>query len=165
LFLLSSVLVACQEGDELNAESVREVPPGDARGEAASGSYRFESYTARCSGACGPVTSGIFTYHFCDVGDRDGGRAEIVQREGKLRADIDENFAITRYEGGLNADASFELGGYGTQNGGQLEFFGHIDGFLEHGRIDATAEVRMQGTFENSRIDCLAIYEIEGERR
>ncbi len=163
LVLVSLVAVACGSPGDLTPDAVRTIPDGDASGAAWSGAYEIEIRTVECSGTCGPFTVGIFSASVCDVGDVDTERVEVVQTEGHLQ--IDTSDLPSRFEGGVFANGSFDVGGYATQFGGELEISARGEGTIDpSGRIEATIRSRTWGQVEGQGADCLGVREVTGVR-
>src|SRR5262245_16744758 len=101
---------ACGGGGGLDEQSVRNIPPGDARGSAASGRYAVRTIVLSCSGQC-TVQTRLGSAGLCDVGYRDNNSADVVQEDGRLRVDIERSYFPSRLEGGLDADGSYLVGG------------------------------------------------------
>ena len=104
-FVVVGWVAACSDGgspDGLSTEDVQDLPAGTARGEAVSGDYDVEAYTASCAGICGGST-GLYSFTICDVGDREDRQFEVRQDHGRLRIDGDESLFVSRLEGGINS--------------------------------------------------------------
>jgi hypothetical protein len=167
LLAVAIVTAACEDGDDgLSKQEVTQIPAGDAMGDAHSGRYETEAYTAACDGACGPVDYQGWSVVICDVGDREDVQFEVVQDDGALRIDADDDsLYITRFRGGVYADGSFEVGGYGTELGGDIEITGRVEGVIEpDGAIGGLAHYHLRGGVGGDPVDCRITYETEGSR-
>lgn len=162
-WVLAVVLAAGCGGDDegLDPEEVTNVPPGDGKGEAASGMWSFEAYTSACSGKCSAAEGFVV---FCEVGNRDSAEAMIVQDDGALQIDVDESFFVSRLKGGVDKDGSFDVGGYGTESGGALEITARVTGTFEGDDSTGVGEFRILGDSNGDFVDCQATYEITGMR-
>lgn len=163
----AAALTACADDstdESLSMQSVTEIPEGDAAGTDRSGSYQVDLYTSHCEGKCLAV-SDWYTVTFCDVGDRDLESFHAEQDDGALQIDGNDDNYVSRYEGGIDADGSFEVGGYATDAGGAMKSTARVEGSIdEAGVIDAVAEIHVWGSFEGNGVDCYATYEVAGER-
>lgn len=160
LFGLATLVAAC--GGGLEREDVASIAPGDAVGSAASGEYELELYTTDCRGSCG-VDAGFFSVSLCDVGELEYESVEVTQTDGRLVL-VGEGLIVERIMGGINRDGSFEIGGWGTQHGGEIEVLVRSTGRLSEDGFTGTAESRGHGRVEDSSVDCTASYEIAGAR-
>jgi hypothetical protein len=156
---------ACKDDDaSSDKQTVTEIPPGDATGDAWSGRYDGEAYTAECQGACGPVEYGGWPTPLCEVGYRFDLGSDVTQEDGALQIDSDDDGYITRFRGGIDRDGTFDVGGYGTEFGGQVEITGRAEGSIEEdGALVATARYHLRGSVQDQTIDCRITYEVEAE--
>jgi hypothetical protein len=151
---------------DLDAETVSRIPPGDAVGTATSGRYAVEVYTSACAGSCPAVVYDLVTFTSCDVGYRFNQTAQVDQTDGRLQVDTTGGQTIiTRFVGGLGTDGRFDVGGVGTELGGQIAASARLDGSFTEGRLAATARARIDGTVEGQAIACTATYDVTGTRR
>jgi hypothetical protein len=156
--------VGCGDDDGgLDIDEVTNLPPGDADGDAASGTWTFEAYTSACAGVCS-AGGGVLTAIFCEVGNRDNASAMVTQDDGALQIDVDDSFFVSRLKGGVDADGAFDVGGYGTENGGALGITARLVGAFEGDAAEGTAELRIVGEAYDDRIDCRASYDVTGTR-
>ncbi|MEM9074061.1 MAG: hypothetical protein AAGE52_36550 [Myxococcota bacterium] len=163
LALLSGILLACGGGG-LSAGEVEDLPSGNAIGTDLSGTYELDALTVACSGSCAPIDAfGLFVT-LCDVGDRNSDVAVVTQTDGVLRVDVEDNLSISRLEGGIFNDGSFEIGGVKTELGGRARFISRATGFLDADGWRGELEVRSVGSAEGQSRDCTAIVEVTGER-
>ncbi len=60
-----------------------------------------------------------------------------------------------RLVGGINADGTWDVGGYGTKFGGRLESTTRLQGTHQDGQpLDATVEVHVVGVVGETDVDC-----------
>lgn len=164
---LGAWLAACGggggDGGYLSKDTVTDLPAGDATGSDFSGEYDVELYTSDCSGKCPVIDYGWFTWSICDVGDKDDDVVTIQQTDGRLQVDSDGGLEVTRLIGGINSDGSFDVGGYSTEDSGNVQITARAEGDLSGATITATAKAAAHGTTsDGTRIDCTATYEITG---
>jgi hypothetical protein len=155
-------LAACG-GAPLERDDVTAIPRGDAVGSEASGDYDLELYIRDCVGRCPVIRVGVFSFSLCDIGTIDRDTITVSQQDGDLVIQT-QSLLIERLAGGLYADGSFEVGGWGTQYGGEVEVIMRGDGILAGDRLSGTALSRGHGRIEDQRFDCTAVYELSGER-
>jgi hypothetical protein len=143
---------------------VTNLPEGDAMGDMVTGSYSTDLYTTDCRGDCvyelfGEPTSA------CDVGVTTITTVAVTQDDGYLLIETnDSNILIQRFEGGIDQDGSFDVGGYATQLGGEVEITGRSQGTITgDGDVTGTMQVHGRGEVAGDRIDCVASYDITGE--
>lgn len=154
---------ACGAPGDLSPDAVQNIPDGDATGSALSGTYDIEIRVTECSGSCGPFSVGIFSASVCDVGDTESGRVEVTQADGRLVIDTDE--LPSRFEGGAYADGSFDVGGYATQFGGELQITARSLGQIHaDGTLESTIRSRSWGEVEGNDADCVGVREVTGVR-
>jgi hypothetical protein len=156
------LLVGCGSTGTLERGDVTDIPPGDAVGSAVSGEYELELYTTDCIGDCS-VDVGSFDVSLCDVGDLDYVDASVTQDDGALVLDA-EGLVIERLTGGISADGTFEIGGWGTQYGGDVEVVILSTGTASGDDFSGTAESRGRGEAEGQNVDCTAMYDVTGTR-
>ena len=66
----------------------------------------------------------------------------------------------------VNSDGTFDVGGFATQNSGDVEVTARTRGTLsEAGKVTAEAEAYGSGRVNDVSIHCIATYEISGEKR
>jgi hypothetical protein len=158
--LALALLVSCGgDASDLDADAVTNLPPGDATGTAASGSYRMESVTTACGGDCSTTVDG-FLYSACDVGTRLDDTARVTQDSGALQIDVDDNDCVSRLDGGLNSDGSYDVGGLRTQLGGQITITARGQGVFAGDTMSGTARLRVTGR----GLDCVIETDVDGER-
>ena len=163
--LLSAValtLVACGSSGDLSPDAVQGIPAGDALGSAHSGEYSLDLRITECSGACGPFRVSGFLVTLCDVGDTDFMYVDVTQSDGALSIDTDD--LPSRFEGGVDADGRFDVGGYATQFGGALQITARSQGSIEGDTLEATLRSRTVGSFEGQSADCIGVREVTGTR-
>jgi hypothetical protein len=148
-------------GGGLDPQSVTSIPDGNATGTAMSGDYRVEVYTSTCAGQCGPVQSGLFTVSLCDVGDTDNERLEVTETDGHLQVEM--TGPVSRHIGGVNADGTFDIGGYATQQGGSLTIVVRTTGTIDRATKKVTAEARHRsfGTINGQAVDCYGEHDVK----
>lgn len=161
-----SLLGACSGGDSsLDKSVVTQLPSGDASGTAASGEYQVQLYTSACSGDCTYSYLG-FTVSGCDVGDTDDATLTLTQTEGHLQADIDNGgLLVTRLEGGLWQDGTFDIGGYATQQGGEVEITARASGTLGVDAVTGTVQAHASGSVDGDHVRCTATYDLTGSHQ
>jgi len=150
-------------GGGLEKADVTSLPPGDAVGAAASGTYDLDLVVKECKGSCGPIDAGIFTVSLCDVGDVDHAEAIVTQTDGALVLES-EGLVVEHLEGGIDANGAFVIGGYGTDQGGDVELFVLGTGTLAGDLFQGGAESRGRGAIDGESFDCTAIYDVSGAR-
>lgn len=157
---LMMFFVACGGGtDDLDVDVVTTLPPGDATGTAASGDWNVESLTVGCDGSCATEVDG-FVFSACDVGTRLDDNASITQTDGRLVIDVDNSDYVSRLEGGLDADGSYDVGGLRTQQGGAITITARSIGTLTGDTMTGTARLFVIG----NDLDCLIEVETSGVR-
>jgi hypothetical protein len=165
--LLCTMVVAalgCGGDGDLGRDVVTNLPDGTASGTAATGTYDIDLYTSACSGACAAST-GIFTASVCDVGQRNPATMTVVQTDGHLQVDAAAgSLMVTRLEGGIDADDSFDVGGYGTQNGGTVDVTARARGTMG-ATLTGTVNAHATGPVGSAHLDCWATYELTGTRK
>ncbi len=171
--LLGALVAGCeaestQEDDAtdeyLDRDVVENIPEGDAAGDGLSGSYQTRASVVSCAGACGPIDNGGTTYVVCE---RDAESIEwitVYQEEGALRVDLDDDghiginldgYVPVRLHGGVDADGSWDVGGYDTKFDGSLEATARARGTVEPGApFEGTVEVHVVGVVADTKTDC-----------
>lgn len=150
-----ALFMACNttDDDQLDRDTVTNLPAGSGIGTTASGSYQAEIRTTGCSGAC-PVGE-------CREGAVVSGMLALVQRDGY--------FSMTAYggllEGGIEKDGSFEVGGWTSVQAGALQQAFRSEGVHTGNGFNASIEARRWGTYEGQTIDCIESGIITGTRR
>lgn len=157
-------LVACGGGAGPTAEDVTDLPPGDAIGSDASGSYDLETVTVMCEGSCEPVAVFGAVISPCDVGDRNDAVALVEQTDGALQIDVENVLWASRLEGGIYSDGSFTAGGLKTELGGQIEFIALTSGTMSGGTWTSELTLRSVGDIDGQDRDCTATVEVSGTR-
>jgi len=159
----SIVVVAACGGaaGDLEPEDVSALPDGDAIGVAASGSYELELYTTGCLGKCPVIRSGFGAVSLCDVGELDYPEVDVTQTDGHLDM-VTYGLFPDRLAGGLYADRSFVVGGWGTRYGATVVV--RAEGALAGESITGTAHARQYGSYDGTDFDCTTVYELTGER-
>lgn len=154
---------ACGGADTagLDPAEVENIGPGNASGQAFSGVFELEVRTVACDGSCSAST-GLFTASLCDVGDVDYETVLINQHDGVLQVEWSE--PVSRLRGGIDANGSYEVGGYGTQSGGDLEISVRVDGAIDGPDLTGTARSWSVGAIDDDRVDCVGDHEITGSR-
>lgn len=155
------LLAACSSGsDDLDADVVTNLPPGDATGSALSGSYRMEALTTKCSGKCS-TTIDSFAYSACDVGTRQDDTVEITQTDGALRIDVEDSDYVSRLAGGVDTTGVFDVGGLRTQLGGDITIIARSHGTIVGTSLTGDARLHVGGR----GLDCLIEIEVTGTKR
>jgi hypothetical protein len=158
--------LACGDDDPaggLQPEDVGSIPAGNAVGTDASGTYDIEAYTFACGGVC-RAGEGWLSFTVCDVGDRDDEHLDVVQEDGHLQVDGDDGLFVSRLEGGLHGDGSFDVGGYGTEAGGSVEATGRMTGDLDGDDVSGVFELWVRGNVDGDPLDCRASYDVKGHK-
>jgi len=162
--LAALLLIACGGDDFLDKDTVTELPPGTATGSRFTGQYEVELYTSDCSGECPVIDYDWFTYTICDVGMKDEEDIGIVHSAGHLQIDADNSLPVTRLTGGIDADGQFDVGGWSTQEGGDVEIVARVLGTIApDGSITATAHLYANGNARDEHIACRGTFEIRGQ--
>lgn len=154
------LLAACGGSDDLDPETVTNLPPGDATGTALTGSYRTESVTTDCGGTCSTTVDGA-VFSACDVGTRLDDTIDVTQTDGALRIDVDGNDYVSRLAGGIDVDGTFDVGGLRTQLGGQVTITARTQGTLTSAAMTGTARLHVRGR----GLDCFIATDVTGMRR
>lgn len=152
------------DDDYLGRDVVTSIPLGDAVGDAFTGDYQARATTVSCAGECGPVMIGGTTYSVCE---RDAETVEWVtvdQQDGVLRVDLDDDghiginlngYVPVRLHGGIDADGSWDVGGFGTKFGRSLESTARARGVIRPNEpFEGTVEVKTIGAVEGTEVDC-----------
>jgi len=160
--LLAAACGGGGDGGYLAKDTVTSLPAGDATGSGFAGVYEVELYTSDCSGRCPTIDYGLFTWSICDVGDKVDDEVQVSQTDGLLQVDSDGSLMVTRLSGGIYGDGTFDVGGWSTEEGGDVQIFARAEGALADLDITATAKARAVGRAEGVSINCTATYEISG---
>jgi hypothetical protein len=149
---------------DLSQSTVTSIPPGNAQGSALSGDYQITVYTTSCAGTC-PLIDGISS---CDVGHESIRAVQVTQVDGRLQTDDDE-LDVSRLVGGINADGSFDIGGFATQKSSAISVAERVTGTVGsadefHTPMNATVQERATGMAEGTSLDCLSTYSVSGTR-
>ena len=145
-------LAACESGDgDLDPDAVTTIPPGDATGSGATGTYLLETITTSCEGDC-TTSLGEIVYSACDIGTRLDSDAEVTQDGGALVIDVDDSDYVSRLEGGLDADGAFEVGGLRTQQGGEVTITARSTGTIAGTTLTGGARLLVTGMGLSCRI-------------
>jgi hypothetical protein len=120
----------------------------------------MESVTTDCSGDCTTSFDGAI-YSACDIGTRLEDTVTITQADGALKIDVDDSDYVSRLEGGIDADGSFEVGGLRTQLGGQITITARTLGTFSGATMTATARLRVTG----NGLGCHIEADVDGARR
>ena len=157
-------VVACGGAPSgLSVDEVLSIPDGTRTGSDLSGGYDIEIRVVDCQGACGPFAVGPFTASVCDVGEIDSDYADALHEGGHLL--FDTGLVPSRYEGGVYADGSFDVGAFATQFGGELEITARGTGTIDGaGNIRAVVESWTRGTVEGQSANCIGTREVTGTR-
>ena len=151
-FFLVAVAACGGGGGDLDPDVVTELPPGDGTGTAATGTYEMSTVTTDCAGSCRIEVEG-FPYSACDIGTRLDETAEVTQTDGLLVVDVDDSNYVSRLEGGIDADGSYEVGGLRTQNGGEVVITARSVGTVTGGTWTGTARLLVKGMGLNCTIE------------
>ncbi len=148
----------------LDRDVVTSIPAGDAVGDMFSGDYQIRSTTVSCAGACGPIDVGDTTYVVCERDQETIEWVTVYQEDGELRVDLDDDghiginvdgFAPVRLTGGIDADGRWDVGGYDTKFGDDLESAARARGTFEQGEEpEGTLEVHTHGVVSQTEVDC-----------
>lgn len=153
------------EGDTyLDREVVESVPEGDAVGDGFSGSYETLATAVACVGECGPIDTGGTTSVVCSPYAESMEWITAYQEDGSLRIDLDDDghiginldgYVPVRLNGGIDADGTWDVGGYGTKFGGRLESTARVRGTVQEGApLEGTVEVHVFGIVDEIEVDC-----------
>jgi hypothetical protein len=154
--LLAAVaLAACGGADGLDPDVVTSLPPGNATGTAATGSYSMKTITTGCDGTCATTVNG-FTYSACDIGTRLDSTATVTQADGRLTIDVEDSDYVSQLAGGLDADGTYDVGGLRTQQGGQIVITARSSGTLVGNAMTGSAQLQVSGMELDCRIDASA---------
>jgi hypothetical protein len=158
LALLVVLLAACGGGGGLSREEAEGVPDGDATGDALSGGWRLERRITSCAGDCALGLFGV-----CDVGYEAEADAEITQTDGHLVVEVDDTPGLL--EGGAYADGAVEVGGYATQQGGQLEIAAIVTATVDDDAMTGTIRAAVWGDVDDESVDCRIENDVTATRR
>ena len=165
--MVAGLLGGCSGGGDpaLDKDVVTSLPSGDATGSDADGDYQVQLYTSACSGDCKYTYLG-FDVSGCDVGHTDSATLTLTQVDGHLQADVNgSSLLVTRFEGGLWQDGSFDIGGYSTQQAGDIEVTARATGSLSGDTVTGTAKAHAWGSVDGSGVNCTATYDLTGSRQ
>jgi len=150
--------------DELDREVVTSLPEGDAKGDGFSGSYETLMTALSCVGECGPIETGGTTSVVCSPYAESVEWITAYQEDGSLRIDLDDDghiginldgYVPVRLNGGIDADGTWDVGGYGTKFGGSLESTARVRGTMQEGEpLEGTVQVHVFGVVGETEIDC-----------
>jgi hypothetical protein len=165
--LVVMITAACGGGggsfeEDLDPEVVTNLPAGDGTGTAATGDYDLVSVTTACAGDCLLGGSDMDPgFPICDVGTELTQTAHVEQDGGVLDIDVDDSEYVSQLAGGVNADGSFEVGGYITQNGGEVEVTSREVGTFDATSLSGTGRLQVIG----GDLDCLIEVDLDGTRQ
>jgi hypothetical protein len=166
--LVVMITAACGGGGggsfeaDLDPEVVTNLPAGDGTGTAATGDYDLVSVTTGCAGDCLLGGSDMDPgFPVCDVGTELTQTAHVEQDGGLLDIDVDGSDYVSQLAGGINADGSFEVGGYVTQNAGEVELTSREVGTFGGASLSGTGRLQIIG----GDLDCLIEVDLEGTRQ
>lgn len=155
---------ADDDDDYLDRDVVESIPEGDAVGAGFSGAYETRTTTVSCAGACEPIDAGGTTYSVCDRDEESVEWVTVYQDDGSLRVDLDDDghiginldgYVPVRLHGGIDADGGWDIGGYDTKFGGELESTARIRGTVRPGEpLEATLELHIFGVVAEAETDC-----------
>lgn len=152
---------ACLDTADLDRDTVTSVPPGNAEGSGFSGLYSVEVRTTNCEGGCAFDTE-WFTVSVCDVGEVETALVQMTQDGGSLKAEWEEPLSLL--EGGIQSSGAFDMGGFGTQNGGELEITLRVVGTIDDAKLEATARSWTVGSIQGGSLDCVGHYTVSAPR-
>lgn len=163
--ILALAQSACSGDGDLDRDVVTNLPPGNASGAAVSGTYRLQIHTSSCSGSCAVTVIGI-SWRLCEVGDDDTETVKVAQKDGALEmTEIGSSMYVDQMHGGINADGSFDIGGYEPQQGSSVAVAIRARGKIApDGTLVADVEGKGNGSYEGQTISCRATYEVTGQR-
>ena len=164
---------AMEEDDYLGREAVTSIPDGDAVGNGFSGGYQARATTVSCTGACDAVTVGGTSFPVCERDVESIEWVAVSQEDGHLRVDLDDDghiginldgYVPTRLEGGIDADGTWEVGGYGTKFNSRLESTARARGTLQpDAPLDGTVEVHTYGIVDDVEVDCYTTHHLASQ--
>ena len=166
--LAFAALAGCGGDSGLSRDVVTSLPDGNGAGTALSGQYRVTINTTSCSGECPSFqVLGVFTYSICEVGAVDSNETiTATQTDGHLEVEGDSSLFVQRLVGGVDADGTFDIGGYEAQGEGQVDVTARAEGRITTGgAIQATAQARGVGSAEGKSINCVGSYTLSGQRQ
>lgn len=148
----------------LDREVVTSIPAGDASGNAFSGGYQMSATVVSCAGACGPIEVGGTRYMVCERDLESVEWVSVTQEDGVLRVNLDDDghiginvdgYVPILLRGGINADGSWDIGGYDTKFADALESTARARGTVQPDEpLEGTLEVYSHGEFPDADIDC-----------
>jgi len=159
-------LPACGGDDELDRDVVTSIPPGNAAGSAASGTYSLQIRTVSCTGACPTYKVLGFTVSLCSVGDSDSETVKVTQTDGVLDvSEIGSSLYVEQLRGGINQDGTFDVGGYQIQSGTSVAVTARAQGTINPGgTLVGSARAKGTGSYDGQNIACTGSFEISGQR-
>ncbi len=148
----------------LDRDVVESIPEGDAVGDGFSGSYATLATAVSCVGECGPIETNGVSSVVCSPYAESMEWITAYQDGGSLRVDLDDDghiginldgYVPVRLLGGIDADGSWDIGGYGTKFGGTLESTARVRGTWREGEpLEATIELHIFGVVGETQTDC-----------
>lgn len=162
LALAVGALFGCGGDGELSTDTVTSLPDGTATGTAHSGRYRLTVVTTSCGGSCPKFQYGPFVMTICDMDDKSSDTVTLTQQDGHLTVTDASSFYVSRLEGGINADGSFDVGGTELQSGVvrvNARARGSIDA---SGGITGEVKAHGNGEAEGQSINCTGTYALSG---
>jgi|GEM_PF-2079846 len=153
-----------QQDAFLDPDVVTSIPEGDASGDAFTGAYQTRAVVISCAGACGPVEVAGTQYAVCERDAESVEWVSVLQEDGKLRVDLDDDghiginldgYVPVRLNGGIDADGRWDVGGYDTKFGDALESTARARGTAQPGEpLEGTLEVHSYGLVGETEVDC-----------
>jgi hypothetical protein len=166
---------------------VTSIPSGTAKGSSESGEVIIERQVMSCDGTCSVLSNGRMVT-FCVVGAAMQDPAKVEQVDGSLKVSFERQAAANgiyagwdltnelpiMLAGGLNADQSFDVGGYvdefrGTQQPDWPDVYARVQGTFAGDGLTADLQTRRTMTILDdngvlTRIDCKAHETFTGSR-
>ncbi len=142
---------------DLTPSAVQNIPAGDARGAALGAVATMRRRTTGCAGVCS-VRVGTFTSSICDVGEVDDQSVTVTQSDGVLMVDLSDTPG--HYEGGVDADGSYDIGAYATQFGGAVHITVRVEGTITPASMTGAARSHTWGRVEDQNVDCWGSYDV-----
>jgi hypothetical protein len=153
-------------GPSLDPTVVSNLPPGNATGSAASGSYRIELATTSCSGQCPSISYFGFKLTLCEIGRKFDEDAKVTQSDGRLEITISgSSFYVRTLKGGISSDGSYDVGGTATQAGGAVAVSARAQGTMNGATVGGEARAHGVGQVEGVAVDCYATFSVSGQRK
>lgn len=161
-----SVMTGCGSS-QLSKEEVTSIPPGNATGSSRSGAYSIEVKTRSCSGQCPSFKVLGFTVRICSEGSTNSELITVTQTDGVLEVSgLSSSMYVQQLKGGIDADGSFDVGGYQIQENADVGVAARVKGTIDdQGRIVARASAYGNGTVDGKTVSCTGEFELTGERR